>query len=334
MALTLKDVALLAGVSPGTVSKVINNERYVKTETRARVLAAIAELDYRPSLYASTLRNNRSYTVGIVTERPLIYEYVSSALTGLLEQFSKDNLAALVMELDEHGDSIPEILSHFRRRHVDGVVYIGSGFTTLAAINTSGWEPLCVYLFSQPETPDGLAVMADDVQGAVMGTQHLIDLGHRRIAFVGGPSESYVAKDRFLGFQRAMRLNNLEIAGDLVRHGRWEEEHGFASVFDLIAMRAEFTAVFGANDFIAAGAMHALQVLGRRVPADVAVLGFDDHIIARVVRPRLTTVALPSREIGREGARLLVARIAGTPVDLAVTSLPCRLIVRQSTAAT
>jgi LacI family transcriptional regulator len=330
---TLKDVAARAGVSPGTVSKVVNGARYVKADTRARVLTAIAELDYRPSLYASTLRTNRSHTIGIMADRPLVYEYVSAALSGLLEEFAVHGQSALVIELGTASESLRETLRQFRQRHVAGVVHIGSGFAS-SAVEIPGWDPPRVHLFTPPETVTSPVVLADEVQGALMGTQHLIDLGHRRIAFIGGPADSHSARSRFLGFQRALAANGLAGAPELLRHGRWEEQHGFTAVFDLVAMRTDFTAVFGANDFIAAGALHALQTLGRRVPQDVAVLGFDDHTTARVVRPGLTTLALPSREMGRAGARLLVALIAGESAEDPAASLPCRLIVRQSTVPT
>jgi LacI family repressor for deo operon, udp, cdd, tsx, nupC, and nupG len=330
VALTLKDVAARAGVSTGTVSKVINNARYVKADTRKRVLAAIAELDYRPSLYASTLRNNRSYTVGIMSERPLVYEYVSAALTGLLGQFAEHGLAALVIELGATSEAVRETLNQFRQRHVAGIIHIGSGFAT-SAVTIAGWTPPRIHLFTPPEGVSDPIVLADEVQGAAMGTQHLIDLGHRRIAFIGGPEHSHSARSRFLGFERALATNGLDRAPELVRHGHWEEAHGFAAVFDLMAMRADFTAVFGGNDFIAAGALHALQTLGKRVPQEVAVLGFDNHTTAGIVRPGLTTVALPSREMGRAAARLLVARIAADPAGDLAESLPCRLVMRQST---
>jgi LacI family transcriptional regulator len=333
VALTLKDVAARAGVSPGTVSKVINNARYVKADTRRRVLAAIAELDYRPSLYASTLRTNRSYTVGIMTERPLVYEYVAAALTGLLEQFAEHGLAALVIELGTTSEAARETLNQFRQRHVAGVIHIGSGFATDAGTLSGGALPR-VHLFTPPEAAGDPLVLAAEVQGAAMGTQHLLDLGHHRVAFIGGPLQSYSAQSRFHGYQRALAMNGLDSTPELIRHGHWEEAHGFAAVFDLMAMRADFTAVFGANDFIAAGALHALQALGRRIPQDIAVLGFDDHTTARIMRPGLTTVALPSREMGRAAARLLVALIAGEPVGDRTEYLPCPLIVRQSTVAT
>jgi DNA-binding LacI/PurR family transcriptional regulator len=330
---TLKDVAAHAGVSPGTVSKVINNARHVKLATRASVLQAIAELDYRPSLYASTLRNKRSYTVGIVTERPLMYEYVAAALSGLLEQLAQDGLAALVVELGATNESPRESIAHFRRRHVDGMIHIGSGLAAPADLAVPGWTPPRVYLFTQPDGLDGPLVQADEIQGARTGTQHLLDLGHRRIAFIGGPSHSHSARSRFLGFQRALAEHGLDAPASPQRHGHWSEEHGFEAIFDLLAHREDFTAVFAANDFIAAGALHALQALGRRVPQDVAVLGFDDNTVASLVRPRLTTIALPGREMGRAGARALAAVISGTPAASTPSALPCRLVLRHSTVA-
>jgi LacI family transcriptional regulator len=336
---SLQSVAARAGVSPATVSKALNNAPDVSPSTRERVRAAARALRYEPSLAAQTMRSRRSRTIGVLTERPLAYQWVAETVSGILDVAAEAGMASLVLLTDRSPDRTRECVADLRRRQVEGFIFVGAGAAPSIRPHLAGWDAPHVYTFCQPEDLDAPAVLIDDAQGAALAVRHLVDAGRRRFALLAGPSASGTALVRAAAARVA-----LEAAGVSAYHersGPWREEFGWRAMHELLTADPTIDAVVAANDFIALGALHALREAGRRVPDDVAVVGFDNHLASSLVRPRLTTVALPTYECGRQACRRVLenASTQHAPGTAAangdvkahdVLRLPCELIVRES----
>lgn len=345
---TLRDVARAAGVSPATVSKALNNERHIRRETRERVVAVARALNYEPSLFAQTLRRRRSHTIGVLTERPLAYQWVAETVSGILDAAAAADVAALLLLTTGEADRTQACLTHLRRRHVEGFVYIGTGTPPPIRAWMAGWDVPHVYTFCDPRTIDAPAVLVDDAQGAALAVGHLIAAGRRHFALLCGPPWSGTAQARAAGARGALAAAGRPLAPERERVGTWDEAFGFAATTELLAGVSPIDAVIAANDFVALGAVHALEQPGRHVPDDVAVVGFDNHLVAELARPRLTSVAIPAYECGRRAAQYLLhaaerGSSGATPnvaasQDVAaapplIVRLPCQLVVRESSGA-
>jgi LacI family transcriptional regulator len=341
---SLRTVAEQAGVSPATVSKALNNAPDVSPRTRERVRAVARALGYEPSLAAQTMRSRRSRTIGIVTERPLAYQWVAETVSGILDVAAEAGMASLVLLTDRSTNRTAECVAELRRRQVEGLLFVGAGAAPSIRPHLACWDVPHVYTFCQPEDLDAPAVLIDDAQGAALAVRHLVSGGRRRFGLLCGPSASGTALVRAAAARVALEAAGMPVDGSHERSGPWTEEFGWRGMNELLASDPSIDAVIAANDFIALGALHALQQAGRRVPDDVAVVGFDNHLVSSLARPRLTTIAVPTYECGRQACRLLfdgaLARGAGAsnrPVEMHkahhVVRLPCTLVVRESSTA-
>jgi LacI family transcriptional regulator len=332
-AVTIRDVAQLAGVSPGTVSKVLNDSAYVSAATRERVLAAVEKLSFRPNTIARSLKQSRTHTIGLLTD-DLEGVFTMSMMRGVEDFASKQGFSVFLC--NSYGDMTRERdhLDVLLAKQVEGVILM-SGYRVRergAPALSLGGLPV-VYLYGYTRDIGAPCVVPDDVEGGRLGTEHLIGTGHHRIAIINGPTHYEATHSRLKGYQAALAAAGVGFDPALVRVGKWHERSGYQLTHELLGLPQRPDAIFCASDSIAVGALDALHELGVRVPDDVALVGYDNRHFSQYQRPPLTTVALPLVEMGKLAGKLLLSAILNNEREDAIHYVPCQLVVRQSCGA-
>ncbi|WP_346095480.1 LacI family DNA-binding transcriptional regulator [Streptomyces olivaceiscleroticus] len=330
---TIKTVAARAGVGRTTVSRVINGSTLVSDEARAAVLAAIDELKYVPNSVARGLVTSRTNSVALVIPEsesrlgaePYFAAVIRGVSTGLAD--TRTQLQLILVRDQGERDRLTESVAE---RRVDGVL--------LASVHEDDPLPallegmgLPTVLAGRRSPEESLShAHADNVGGARAAVRHLLDRGRTAIATVTGPMDMDVGRGRLQGWQDALREAGARPGERLVARSDFTEEGGRTAVRALLARAPELDALFVASDVMAVGALAELRAHGRRVPEDVAVVGFDDSFIARHTSPPLTTVRQPVEELGTTIARILLAEIADPDTPRQRITLPTELVVRES----
>jgi LacI family transcriptional regulator, galactose operon repressor len=326
-AVTVYDIALRAGVSPATVSRVLGGAVRVTAPRRAAVLEAARTLRYRPNLMAQDLASGRSQTVGLV-----LPDAVSSFWGSLVEGVETALRARgyhLLMATARGSDGEQRALDLLLRHQVDGLVLASGALTDEELAGIVGAVPF-VTVCRGAIGGERSRIRVDNREGARAALEHLLGLGHTRIAHVAGPRAHGDAQARRQGYKAALRAAGLRYEPELVVESAFGMASGLAATARLLRARRAFTALFAGSDQIALGAMLALDRHGLRVPGDVSVVGFDDETFASYCRPPLTTVRQPTFAIGQAAVfSLLVRADGGEPPPLA--SFPTRLCIRAST---
>ena len=322
---TISDVAHAAGVSIKTVSRVLNNERYVREDTRARVNAAVAALDYHPSLAARSLGGRRSFQIGFIYDNPNPY-YAHALQGGIRERAAADGVRLIAQPCDRAAEGLAgDIGALVNATQVDGVILtppVTDRRDVLDLLEARGVPVVRVQPGADLDRTPSVAI--DNIAAAHAMTARLIALGHRRIGFVGGPADYAVSGEREQGFRRALAEAGLDPT--LVRQGDFGLESGMAAAVELIPAGA--TAIFAASDAMAAGVLAEAHRRDLSLPRDLSVGGFDDSALASSVWPPLTTVRQPLRELGWHAADLLLGDGGSDTHRL----LPFEIVERASTA--
>jgi DNA-binding LacI/PurR family transcriptional regulator len=328
-AAVMADVAKSAGVSHQTVSRVLHDSPHVRHETRERVLAAIRELRYRPSLVAQALVTGRSNTLGVVTFDTALYGPASTLLG--VEQAAHDagyGISVVSMSSLDPG-SIRLGVDRLRGQGVDGIVVIGP---QKAALDSLQHLELDIPYVAAGCGPDPLAqvVAIDQAGGAAWATRHLLELGHQTVWHVGGTERSMEAARRIEGWRATLEAAGAPVP-PLLR-GDWSPNSGYELGQQLLETPG-VTAVFVANDQMALGLLRRFHEAGLQVPRDLSVVGFDDVPEAAFFIPPLTTIRQDFQQVGRRCLELLVGDIEGTPPTEGVQSpIPTQMVLRNSTA--
>jgi DNA-binding LacI/PurR family transcriptional regulator len=323
----MHDVARLAGVSHQTVSRVLNGHPHVSSATRARVVAAMRELDYRPNAFARGLVTQRSQRIGVLSFDSRLFG-PGSTLHAIERAARAAGFGVAVAGMSDHsGGDGEEAMEVLRSQAVDGIIVIAPTDDAVRALGVLATDVPVVAL--EAEFRDQPVVSIDQQQGARLATRHLLDLGHRTVWHVAGPRDWREAVLRAEGWRSALQDADADVPDPLF--GDWSPRSGYVAGLELAA-RDDVTAVFAANDQMALGLLHALGERGRRVPEDVSVVGFDDIPEAEYFSPALTTVHQDFDEVGRRGLALLLARIDYAETQASVTIAPV-LVSRASCAS-
>ena len=334
MKITIKEVAIEAGVSIGTVSRVLNNKDRVKSSTRKKVEEAIVKLNFQPDQIARTMINKETKTIGLLVPN-LTNEFWAAVSVVIQDELWKKGYTTLLCATSTWEDPANReeaFIKNFIQRKVDGVIY-----ATLSDFHPFGYHPaikelietnIPIVAFDQ-NIPGVNKVKGDHIKGALTAVEHLIKLGHQRIAYLGGP---LLSPDRELGFRSAHTVNGLNVDESLIKRGSPTYEFGNNSTLELLKQNKKFTAVFCGNDLIALGVMRCLYNAGIRVPDDVAVVGYDDIQMSRLVEPALTTVQQPLSEMSNAIVKLLLNLIDNKEKKKQAQSLlfDMKLIIRES----
>jgi LacI family transcriptional regulator len=335
-AITLKDVARRAGVHPATASRALNPETrlLVSEATAGRVLAAAAELGYRPNTVARSLRTRRSHTVGVLIpdlNNPLFPPIVR----GLTDRLEADGYVALIGNTDGDDAREQRVFEQMRARHVDGYVLATAHLRNplLADAVRAGVPVVLVNRIAEDYSFPSVSV--DNERGVKMAVGHLTSLGHRAIACVAGPQDVSTGLARYRGFRAAMAGAGLEVPPGRVAVARsFSIEEGYRCAREILAdsTGSRFTAVVAGNDMLAVGCYQALDEAGLSCPADISVVGFNDMAFIDMLRPPLTTIAFSHYQVGAEAAQLLLERLNGAADLVKVIYLAPELVIRSSTA--
>ncbi|MBB5896982.1 LacI family DNA-binding transcriptional regulator [Kutzneria kofuensis] len=323
---SLTDVAELAGVSHMTVSRVINGTGPVRPETRARVQAAIEELDYRPNSAARTLATGKSETLGVVALDSTLFG-PASMLYGIEHAAREAGYAITISSVSRPQlQSISDAVEILRRQAVEGILVIAPHVSAGHALEVVPRDVPLVAVGAAESAPVPV-VTVDQYDGARRATEHLLALGHRTVWHIAGPSDWLEARDRELGWRETLEARDIEPPRML--RGDWSPRSGYEAGRALVTERG-VTAVFVANDQMALGMLRAFAEAGVSVPRDVHVVGFDDVPESAYFSPPLTTVRQDFIEVGRQAFELLLARLRDEDRGARHLITP-ELIVREST---
>jgi LacI family transcriptional regulator len=326
---TVHDVAKLAGVSPITVSRVINNSGYISAATRDRVEAAIKEIAYVPNTLARGLRSKRTNTMALVVT-DITNPYFTSMARGVEDVAGASNYAVIYCNTDESETKEEKYANILAQRQVDGVLLVPACGNAKIINFLESNNISVVVLDRRVSGVNTDFVRADSENGANRLIKLLIGLGHERIAVITGPKKVSTAVDRVKGYRQALVDAGLK-ENELVYYGSFTQQSGYDFTKQAMLQSPRPTAIFAANNFILIGVVKALRELQLKVPEDISVVGFDDFPESMLVKPFFTAVLQPAYEMGRLAAELLLKRISGElSGECQKIILPTEIIERES----
>jgi LacI family transcriptional regulator len=326
---TLEEIARAAGVSPSTVSRILNGTARVVPAKQKAVEQAIARFNYRPNVLARSLASGKTDTIGVLTQT-VSSPFYAEWLRGIEDGLSETGFTALFVSSRWNVKDEMARLEQFIARRVDGMILLHAQLDEPSLIDYSRHAPVLVLGRSLQNSATLASLPLDNVQGARDATQHLIAQGHRKIAFISGPSNHEDAIERLDGYRMALEEAGIGFDPELVEQGDYLETGGVAAMERLFARGPSFSAVFCANDQTAYGARLTIFRHGLRVPEDISLVGFDDLPTSLYMTPPLTTVRQPTYEIGRLAAQGIVQMIRKQPI--ALNPIPLTLVTRETTA--
>ncbi|MCD8121747.1 MAG: LacI family transcriptional regulator [Clostridiales bacterium] len=327
-AANINDVAKAAGVSLATVSRVVRGQDCVRRDTREKVLRAIDDLNYTPNALARQLRTQETKIV-IVIVPDIKNAFFHEILFGIETEATKNGYQVLIADM--HNE--PTIEKHYfhaiQQRQVDGIISLSSNIAYELIEQVAEESPIivaCQYL-KDSSVPN---ITIDNVAAAKTAVDHLLNMGHRNIAFLGGPMDSLLYQDRYQGYLSALKSRNLPVNPHLIADTEPSIMGGYDGMESLLALEPSVSAVFAAGDTMAIGAIKALKSSGRRVPEDCAVVGFDDIELSSIWEPTLTTIRQPKYQIGTQSFLKLLKLMRKEPLLHTQSVLPFELVIRES----
>ncbi len=332
---TIFDVAQRAGVSIKTVSRVVNHEDNVRENTRERVLAAIADLDYQPNAAARGLSSKRSYVIGLIYENADEFSYMKHVLDGALAACEAQGYTLLLRPLTLPND---ELLSQIRafavQARVDGVL-LPAPIGDIDGVVDLLKELDVPFATVTPKTPkpEGINVFCDDAQASQDLASYLIEQGHKRIGFILGHPDHRATEQRYKGYRQALKAHGIRYDAALVRKGLFTFESGQQAAAQLLSLDTPPTAIMASNDDMAAGVSFHAHERGLDVPGDLSVVGFDDTPVASHMWPPLTTARQPISNMVEAAVNGLVRQLRGEEGDLSEAPFHCEVVIRRSTGA-
>jgi DNA-binding LacI/PurR family transcriptional regulator len=323
------DVALKAKVSIATVSRVVNKSTHkVNSATQQRVLEAIRELDYRPNALAKSLLMKKTMTAGIIIP-DISNPYYAEIVRGIQDMADHHGYAVILLNTDRNPDWIMKHIYFLREKAVDGIIFSGGVIHGEKILSSLKELEDRVVVIGRHKVGFS-AVTMDNMGGATKAAQHLIDLNHKRIGFIGGPDKSISSKERLSGYRTALTQNGFAVDKELIRKGDLTPMSGYLAAKEMLKDRS-VTAIFTANDQMAFGAIRAAKERGIKVPQDLSVVGFDNIPFSFYFDPSLTTVEIPMYQLGSAAMEMLVNLISKKNTEK-FRWFETKLLVRDSTA--
>ena len=326
---TIRDVAGIANVSIGTASKALNAVGRLSQETRDKVMRVAREIGYRPNDLAQSLHRAKSRTIGIISNDSF-GRFTFPIVEALEDRLAEAGIAVFMCNATDDPARERQHLDQLLGKRIDGLVVTARRADKRAPIGPLAHGLPVIYVFSQADDPQALSLLPDDEGGAVLAVAHLVSLGRKRIAHITGPEHFEAVRLRHNGYRSALASAGLPEISEFYLSGVWSEAWGREAVARLFSGTQKPDAIFCGNDQIARGATDTLREMGLAVPADVAIVGFDNwDVMALAARPQLTSIDMNLKALGREAGDSLLEMIAGKKLR-GVRRRPCSLVVRAS----
>ena len=327
---TIREVAEKAGVSYTTVSHVINNTRYVSEDVRARVLAAMQDLDYRPNALARSLRRGETKTIGLIlpdSANPFFAE------VGRVIENAAFHSNYSVILCNTEGEIPKERIytEVLQNKQVDGIIFVAAGDQPDALGEIAARNLPLVVIDRDSGQLDLDTVITDNLAGGAQAGHWLARIPNLKAACITGPSNLTPSAQRVIGFKQALAEEGLSVREDWIVRGDFQPKSGYQAAYKILQSDDRPNAIFSCNDMMAIGVLRAAAELGLSVPKDLAVIGFDDIDLASYTQPPLTTIAQPKKTVGETAVRLLLERINQADLPARREILPTTLILRKST---
>jgi LacI family transcriptional regulator len=332
MPVTLHEMAKIAGLSVSTVSRSLtNSDHHVKEETRQRIIKLAQELGYRPNLVARSLRTDQTCTVGIIADN-ICSPFTPMIIRGIQDQLKEEGYFSIIINADWDPQLETEAIHELISRSIDGIIFVESWLREANPALDLANKPY-VFVHRLFGASYRNTVGPDERYGAYLAAKHLLDLGNRRIGYINGPKGWYASTERLTGYKEALASHGIPFDQALVKRGDWEVQSGYPAAQKLLRLPKPPDAIFAANDFMALGAIYAIQEAGLLVPDNIAVVGYDDREIASIARPTITTVTLPCYEMGQASAQMLLNIFSNKREAIEPIRIKGRLIIRESSGA-
>lgn len=330
--ITIKDIAKALNISTSTVSRALRNHPDISDETKKAVAELAKEMKYHPNSIASSLRNKRTETIGIIVPE-IIHTFFSSAIAGVEEIAYKEGYKVIICQSNESYEKEIINIETLIAARVDGILASISNQTSIYdhfELALQRRVPL-VFFDRVCETLETSQVVVDDFEGAFIATQYLIDTGCKRIAHIAGPEHLAICKKRKEGYLSALKHNGLPVDERLIIPCNLEQQDAINATEKLLLLAEKPDAIFAVTDPVAIGAHITIRKHGLRIPEDIALMGFTDDAVSKIIEPSISTMAQPSFEMGKMAATQLIHQIRNKSAPLQHLVLKTNLIVRNST---
>ncbi len=332
MPVTLHEIARAANCSVSTVSRALNDSEHpVNPATRERILSIASELGYRPNVTARGLKMDRTFTIGLIVYN-IASPFTPVLIRGIQEYLKQNDYFSIIISTDWDPELESEAVHQLISRSIDGIIFVES-WRDEPSITLDLADKPYVFVYRLFNGSYANSVLVDDQYGARLAVEHLVNLGHRRIAYINGPHDWDASKDRLAGYRDVLAEYRIPYDPALVEEGTWEVQSGYPAAKKFLALEDRPTAIFAANDLMALGAIYAVQDAGLSVPEDVAIVGYDDRDFACFTNPTITTVRSPSFEMGKLAAEMLLARLEDQVDIEEPVRVRGELIIRESCGA-
>ncbi|MGP4078754.1 LacI family DNA-binding transcriptional regulator [Pseudalkalibacillus sp. R45] len=326
---TIRDVAKAAGVSVATVSRVINKNEYVNKDTEQKVLKVMKELDFKPSLVARGLAGKKMNTIALMLpdiSNPFFPE-VARAVEDVAQQYDHNLFLCNSDNLEHKEKSYLEIM---KKKNIDGVIIISNNISSKDLEHLRETK-IPVVLLDRPASHENYSVVrANNYKGAQLATMHLLEIGCRKIAHIAGPKNLITAKERLKGYN-SITNEYPWFEQTLIAEGNFDVQGGKTALKKLLADHPDIDGIFASNDLMALGALKELKKMGKEVPQEVAICGFDGIYLTELSEPELTTIQQPIYELGAKAAEILIKKLRGELTETKIYELDVQLIKREST---
>jgi len=332
MPVTLHELAKAANCSVSTVSRALtDSDHRVNEVTKKRILNLADQLGYHPNITARGLKTDRTFTIGLVVYN-IASPFTPILIRGIQEHLKQNNYYSIIISTDWDPELESAAVHQLISRSIDGIIFVESwrdeSNKTLDLAN----KPY-VFVYRLFNGTYANSVLLDDRYGACLAVEHLVNLGHRRIALINGPHDWNSSIERLAGYRDVLEQYGISFDPTLVAEGTWEVQSGYPAVNKFLELPDRPTAIFAANDLMALGAIYAIQDAGLSVPEDMAVVGYDDREIASLSKPTITTVCPPSFEMGKLAAQLILDRLENRNEMQDPIRVQGKLIIRESCGA-
>ena len=326
---TIRDVARAAKLSPAAVSRYLNGDIVLPKASASRIDRAVRELNYQPNRLARNLSLGQSKMIGLII--PDISNPFFATLACAVEDIAfKAGYGVLLCNTQNDRDREFSYLRLLSSRQLDGILFLTSQAENPALAEILQRNRNVVLIDEDVPGVSAPRIFSENRAGAYLATRHLLENGHKRIAFIGGPRNLLSTRERFTGFENALKEHGLRPITQLVRFGPYTSDFGRETALRFFEARKRPTAIFASSDYVALGVLNAAHGAELEIPGSLSLIGFDDMPLAELLQPPLTTVRQSAQDLGMEGAKVLLNLIAGEPVKRVETRLPVKLITRGS----